>query len=66
MRFLVESKAVYETLEGIVAEAHHPDCEHPYHAKSVHACKRRRKPPLSPYLACTSIHFSSFTQISMC
>ena len=28
LRFLTESKEVYETLEGIVAEAHHPDCEH--------------------------------------
>ncbi|CAL5228825.1 g12026 [Coccomyxa viridis] len=25
LRFLTESKEVYETLEGIVAEAHHPD-----------------------------------------
>ena len=27
LRFLTESKEVYQTLEGIVAEAHHPDCE---------------------------------------
>lgn len=32
LRFLTESKVVYETLEGIVAEAHHPDCEHFFHA----------------------------------
>ena len=46
LRFLTESKEVYETLEGIVAEAHHPDCEH---LRSCHnsdltraaACSRR-------------------------
>lgn len=38
LRFLTESKQVYDTVESIIAEAPFPECEHPLPIKSSCMC----------------------------